>query len=101
MDIDKELAERSLVKMTFLRYIETIWMERLRDNPEFGWDYKFSDEEIAQFKKSYKQYIKWELNEYVSDEDIREKHYSEKRIILINSKTRGEKTFDRWGEMSY
>ena len=51
MDIDKELAERSLVKMTFLRYIETIWMERLRDNPEFGWDYKFSDEEIAQFKK--------------------------------------------------
>ena len=64
MDIDKELAERSLVKMTFLRYIETIWMERLR-------------------------------------EDIREKHYSEKRIILINSKTRGEKTFDRWGEMSY
>lgn len=101
MDIDKDLAERSLVKMTFPHYVNTIWMEELRDNPELGWDHKFSDEKMLSLKKSYKQYIKWEFNEYVYTEDIAEKHYMEKQIVLINSKPRGVKTFDRWGDISY
>lgn len=45
--------------------------------------------------------IQWELNEYVSEEDIANKRYKKKSVVFIQPKKRGVSTFDRSGTIEY
>lgn len=99
MDIDKELVPSDLVKQTFEHYVEMIRLERCHDLK--NWDVQLDDEEIAELRKSYKQYINWECNQFVKEDDIKEKRYRRKNIFYINGKRRGVSTFDRLGSLEY
>jgi hypothetical protein len=58
-------------------------------------------EEVAQLKKNYNKVHEWELNPYVTLEDVQEKRYSLKNIYILNAKPRGVKSFDRLGDIDY
>lgn len=99
MDINKELAPASLVKQTFEHYIEMIRLEQCRDKKD--WSIQLSAEEISELRQSYKKYIKWECNQFVDEEDIKAKRYSQKNIFYIAAKRRGVTTYDRIGNLEF
>lgn len=99
MDLDKELVPADLVKQTFEHYVEMCRLDRCYH--EKNWDIKLSDEEIAELRQSYKQYIDWECNEFIKEDDIKEKRYRRKNIVYINGKRRGVSTYDRLGSLEY
>jgi hypothetical protein len=99
MDVDKELVPATLVKQTFQNYVERVRLQRCHELK--NWDIQFDAEEIAELRQSYKQYIGWECNQFVDEDDVKEKRYSQKNIVYINAKRRGVSTFDRLGNMEY
>lgn len=99
MDIDKELVQADLVKQTFEHYVEMCRLDRCYSKKD--WNIKLSDEEIAELRQSYKQYIDWECNEFIDAEDVKQKRYRRKNIFYINAKRRGVNTFDRLGSLEY
>lgn len=99
MDIDKELVPSDLVKQTLAHWLEMCRVEACKDRRD--WDYQMPAEEVARLKKDYNKVNTWELNPYVTLEDVQEKRYSLKNIYILNAKTKGVKSFDRLGEIDY
>ena len=99
MDIDPELVESDLVKMTEKYWLEACRLEECIDRKD--WDYQLPPEELADLKKNYNKFCKWELNPSVYLDDVKEKRYNVKNIYILNAKTKGETAFDRLGNMSY
>ena len=100
MDIDKNFIESNLVKMTFAGYIRAIENERIRHaHKDLG--YIIPKEEYPELKKNYNKNIEWEDNEFINDCDILNKRYTKKSVIMINSKSRGVRTWDRLGTINY
>jgi hypothetical protein len=99
MDIDRELVPSDLVKQTFAHWLEMCRVEECKDRRD--WDYQMPAEEVARLKKDYNKVNTWELNPYVTLEDVQEKRYSLKNIYILNAKTKGVKSFDRLGEIDY
>ena len=64
------------------------------------WDYEIPQEELPLLEKQYRKF-QWESNEFVTSEDIASKRYKMKKVIYIDAKTRGVKTFDRFGSIKY
>ena len=101
MDISPTLVPSDLVKMNLAYWLESC---RLQDCIDLkNWDYQMPAEEIAELTKRHKRgdVNKWELNEYVTLEDIKAKRYALKHIYFLNAKIKGEKTYDRFGDISY
>ena len=99
MHIDPQLVEGDLVKQTFSDYSKRIVNEEKRIRRD--WEYELSPEEAEALKGSYRKYVKWEVNQYVTLEDIKEKRYTSKRVFYINAKSRGETMHDRLGNIHY
>ena len=99
MDIDKNLIPASLVKQTFEHYVEMIRLEQCIDKKD--WSVQLSEEEILELRQSYKKYIEWECNQFIDEDDIKSKRYSQKNIFYINAKRRGVTTYDRIGNLEY
>lgn len=99
MDIAPKLVPSDLVKQTRAHWLEMCRLQECRDRQD--WDYQLPDEEVAQLKKDYNKVNTWDLNPYVTLEDVKEGRYSVKTIYLLNTKTRGVKTFDRLGNIDY
>ena len=99
MDIDRELVPSDLVKQTLAHWLEMCRVEECKDRRD--WDYQMPAEEVARLKKDYNKVNTWELNPYVTLEDVQEKRYSLKNIYILNAKTKGVKSFDRLGEIDY
>ena len=99
MDIDRELVPSDLVKQTFAHWLEMCRVEECIKRKD--WDYRMPAEEVAQLKKNYNKVHEWELNPYVTLEDVQEKRYSLKNIYILNAKPRGVKSFDRLGDIDY
>ena len=99
MDIDKELVPSDLVKQTLAHWLEMCRVEACKDRRD--WDYQLPAEEVAQLKKDYNKVNAWELNPFVTLEDVQEKRYSLKNIYILNAKTKGVKAFDRMGDIDY
>ena len=95
----KGLEEGDLVKQSFAHYYNMCELELCRDAGSF--DYKSTPEESSQIKVDYRQYVNWETNPYVTLEDIKTKRYIKKRVVYIEAKLRGVKTFDRTGSLEY
>ena len=57
--------------------------------------------EVEELERRHKTEIQWELNEYVSEEDIAKKRYTKKSVVFLQAKKRGISTFDRAGSIQY
>jgi len=99
MDIDKELVPSDVVKQTLEHWLEMCRIEACRDRQDR--DYQLPAEEVAQLKKDYNRINTWELNPFVTLEDVKEKRYKLKNIYILNAKPKGVKAFDRVGDIDY
>jgi len=99
MDIDRELVPSDLVKQTLEHWLEMCRIDDCRDRRD--WDYQLPAEEVAALKKDYNRVNTWELNPFVTLEDVKEKRYKLKNIYILNAKTKGVKAFDRLGDIDY
>jgi hypothetical protein len=99
VDISPTVAPTDLVRMT-----KEYWLEscQLQDRIERkDWEYVMPDEELARLSKNYASVCKWEINPYVTLKDIEAKRYQFKIVRIIDSKCKGENSFDRLGNISY
>ena len=99
MDIDPELVPSDLVKQTLTHWLEMCRVEECITRKD--WDYQMPPDEVAELTKKYPKLHQWELNPYVTLEDVQEKRYQLKKIYILNAKTKGVKTFDRQGGIEY
>jgi len=99
VDINPTLSEQDLVKQTLAHYLETCRLEYCRDRND--WDYQMPAEEVARLEKMYTKVCKWEMNPYVTQEDIDTKRYSVKIVQIMQAKIKGENAWDRIGDMKY
>lgn len=95
----KGLEEGDLVKQALPFYTEMCEHGLKKENDSF--DYEPTPAEQVQIKVDYKRYINWETNPYVTLDEIKAGRYIKKRIVYINAKPRGVKTFDRAGGIEY
>lgn len=94
------LVDSTLVKMTLDYYIEMCRLEECSNRRD--WTYQHTADDLAELKKLYdKHHTEWEVNEWVTLEDIETKRYKKKRIVYINAKLRGKTMGDRLGSVSY
>ena len=101
MDLDPKPVPVRLVKMTEDYLLEMVRLEQCMDAGADRATFKLSDAEIADTKRCYKQYHDWEHNQFVTDQAIKDKSYKARKVIMLNPKSRGKKTFDRIGSMEY
>jgi len=98
MDV-KDISQSHLVKLTFEMYVAGCEMDEKRQRKEVS--FKFSEEEIEELKESYNKYVQWEINNYVTEQQIKDKIWLKKIIYSINAKPSGKKTWDRLGGIEY
>ncbi len=99
MDVSPKLVDHSLVKISFDHYVKTVEFEEKRNRND--WDHKLSNAEVEKLKRSYQKHYGWEMNEFVTTDDVKEGRYKEKQVVIINAKPRGVKTWDRLGDIEY
>ncbi len=99
MDISPKVVEGDLVRTSFETYLRHVEFEQKRDRNDF--DYKMSESEVEDLRKSYRKDYKWEQNDFVTKEDVKSGMYKSKRVFYIDAKPRGVTTFDRQGNLSY
>jgi hypothetical protein len=99
MDISPKPIEQELVKQSFDHFVRHVEFERKRDKNDF--DYKLPAVEVEKLKSSYRRHYSWELNEFVTEDDITSGSYKAKRVVVINAKPRGVSTWDRLGKIEY
>lgn len=99
MHINPVLVKGDLVKQTLTDYLEKCRLEECVDRQD--WEFQFSPQEREELVRMYKRVCKWECNQYVTLDDIKEKRYRAKRVVYINAKLRGETMHDRLGAVSY
>lgn len=95
-----DVIRTEVVRMSFDYYVSTCFLEEVvregRDENDL-----YTENEIAELKKSHKKYHTYELNQYVSDDDIKSGRYDSKKVCILEPKLTGKKSFDRLGEISY
>lgn len=98
-DISHKISESVLVKQTLEEYIDRNRFQRARDRNDI--DYKLTQEEISGLTKSYKKYIKWEDNEFVTEDDVSKGYYKTKPVYYLQPKLMDKTGFDRLGKLTY
>ena len=93
-----KLSESYLTKITKQYWLQTVCNEEKIDKKD--WDFVIPQAELSLLEKQYRKF-QWESNEFVTSEDIASKRYKMKKVIYIDAKTRGVKTFDRFGSIKY
>lgn len=99
VDIDPELVPQELVKQTLEHWLEMCRAEDCIERKD--WEYQMPAEEVAQLTKNYPKLHKWEMNPYVTLEDVQKKRYKLKKVLIMQSKQKGVTTWDRLGDISY
>lgn len=98
MHIDN-IIPSDLVKITKEYWIRSVLNEECIDRKD--WNYQLPEQEVKELERRHRTEIQWELNEYVSEEDIVNKQYKKKSVVFIQPKKRGVSTFDRAGTIEY
>lgn len=93
-----KIHESYLCKITQSYWIQSVESGEKITRRDF--EYSLPQDEVEGLKKQYKK-IQWEDNEFVTEEDVKEKRYKIKRIFYICADRRGVSTYDRLGEISY
>ena len=98
-DIDNQLVDSQLFKMTLSMYIKSIMYERRQERNDNS--YELSEAEIEDIKKSYKKYIDWESNQFISPEQLGKHMYKGKKVYMMQTKMRGKRACQRANSMEY
>lgn len=93
------VSEQRLVKQTLDHYLEMCRLEEAIDLKDMT--HQLSRPAKEQLTDYYKTTFEYEINEYVSSEDVKSKKYQAKKVYIIDTKPRGKKTFDRRGSIKY
>jgi hypothetical protein len=56
---------------------------------------------VELLSKNFDRVCKWEMNGYVTEDDIKSKRWKRKKVYLISPKLRGERSMDRIGVVEY
>lgn len=99
VEVSPNIVEVELVRMTLAYWLESCRLQDCQDRKD--WDYQLPAEEVAQLTKNYAKINKWEINPYVTQEDIDMKRYTVKKIQIVQAKIKGENAWDRIGNMEY
>jgi hypothetical protein len=99
MEIDPELVPQVLVRQTLTHWLEMCRLEECSELKD--WSHQLSEKTIAELEGTYPRVNKWEMNPYVTQEDVNEKRYKSKNVLIMQAKPRGINTFDRVGYISY
>jgi hypothetical protein len=99
MDIDPKLIEQDLVKETLVHWLEMCRLQECRERKD--WEYQMPAEKVERLTKNYSNVHSWDINDYVTPEDIKAKRYNVKKVLLMQPKKKGVKTWDRVGSISY
>ena len=99
MDISTELVPSDLVKETLEHWLEMCRLEDCVQRKD--WEYQMPKEEVERLTKNYSKLHKWEMNPYVTLEDVKKKHYKLKKVFILQAKVKGESYWDRQGSVSY
>ena len=94
--VDK-LVESCLVKSTLDNYIERSLLMRRRDEKR---NVELTEAEIKELKKQYKQF-EYEQNSFVTQADIANNYYKQKRVVYIAAKLRGATSLHRSCGLEY
>lgn len=100
VNIHPKIAVDTLTKMTFNYYCDIVKSERICRDGQPN-DYNIADEEISQLKEIYENRFEWEINPYVTSDDIKNKRYREKQVFYIQPKIRGKTDSQRGNKMEY
>ena len=93
------VVEGDLVKMTKPHFLEMCRLEKCCDNKD--WNEQLTAAETEYALECHKRNYEWEVNEYITTDDIKEKRYSRKRVVYINAAKREKTMHDRLGAVSY
>jgi hypothetical protein len=99
MEVDPVLVEQVIVRETLEHWLEMCRLEECRDRND--WSYQMPAEKVERLTKNYTKVHSWDINDYVTPEDIKAKRYAQKKILLLQAKPKGVKTWDRVGSISY
>lgn len=94
----KDIVQQELVKESKDYYLEMCRLERCRDLND--WSYQLLVSDKYSLLKNYSKFG-YEYNEYVTDEDIKEKKYLSKKVMVIDVGKTGKTYYDRIGKIEY
>ena len=92
------------IKTELMRRSRDYWLEscRLQDCVDKkNWEYQMPQEEIENLKKNYSRVCKWEINSYIGNDPIKKQDFQSKSVYILQANVKGEKTFDRMGDIRY
>lgn len=98
MHIDS-LVKSDLVKITKAEWVKTVLFEEMRSRKD--WNYHLPQSEVKELERRHRTELEYQIDEYVTEEDIKAKKYKRKSVVFIQPKKRGAKTFDRIGAIEY
>lgn len=99
MDISRDVVPQELVKRTKADWLEGCRLERCWDRKDHT--YQLQEEEVRRLSANYSRIHPWEINPFVTQEDISQGRYETKLVYVLQAKIKGVETFDRAGKNSY
>ena len=93
------ISQTEQFKYSLESLLERIRHERCRDTKNF--DYQLTPEEIEDVKRCHKKYHHWEMNQFVTPEDVKSGDYLRKMSYTIDVKKTGKTYYDRAGSIDY
>jgi hypothetical protein len=98
-DVNPTIEEHQLVRISFEAYVRFIESERKvsQNNPE----YKLPDTEITKVKKLFTDQHAWEINPWVTEEDIKNKIYTTKKVYIVKPKHKDKAIPERFTKQKY
>lgn len=97
--VDNTPVKGVLVKQTLSHYLEMCRLQACQDRNDPT--YQHSDDDLVYLKQLYKKVCKWEENQWITEQDIKNKRYSKKTVFYLQAKPRNETCYDRLGTVSY
>ena len=98
MHIDT-LVKSDLVKVELKYWLDSCRLEDCIDRGDMN--YRPPGHEVKELERRYRTELEYQIDEYVTEEDIKSKKYKRKSVVFIQPKKRGVKTFDRLGGIEY
>lgn len=94
----KGLVQQELVKESKEHYLEMCRLELCRDLKD--WTYQLPEQVKERLGKYYSKFG-YEQNEYVTEQDIKEKKYLSKKVMVLDAKKTGKTYHDHLGKIEY
>ena len=96
-DIDNKFVELDVFNRSFKSYVNMARMSGFAYRKEAR---ELSDEDVKNLRKGWNR-KNYEVNRFVTKEDVSSGDYKKKTFTIIQAKIKGVSTFDRLGDINY